>query len=132
MADTVYCNNDSFINNESTGTNYNGEDLEVYTGDDGGMLVSLLGFDLSAYSGMTINSATLYIYAVEIENADMSFGFKRITSSWAEASVTWATAPSAAATVYNTTTWSVDAGWKTVDLTSLVQAAADGSDFYGI
>jgi hypothetical protein len=89
----------------------------------------LAGVDLPP--GAVITSATFYIYVWQA--TDQPINVHRVTSDWDEMTVTWDNFGGAYdATVLGTFT--ADAiGWHSVDLTSLVEAWADGTyDDFGV
>jgi hypothetical protein len=91
------------------------------------------GVQLSKFSlpqGETLSSATLHIYINEANN--QSVNIYQVNKDWAEMGVTWENRPDIAATPE--ISYTPDAtGWKTIDITSLVQNWLDGtSPNYGL
>lgn len=122
---------DSFINIFSPDEVYDYTNLQIYNGGAADSLYALLDFDLSDIAGKTIIAAVLSMYADEL-TLSTGLGFKRITETWVESTVTWNTRPAIADTVYSLHYPSLGVGYKYLDIKTLVQSVADGEGYYGI
>ncbi len=120
-----------------------GSDTEMWAGyddslDPDGMIVrSHVRFDVSAIpSGTIINSAVLQVYLVnsyDFPNTTRTITTYRISSSWAESSVTWNTRPSFAEAYGSAPVTHGALGWYSFDVTNLVQGwVNDTLPNYGI
>ncbi|HUT97677.1 MAG TPA: DNRLRE domain-containing protein [bacterium] len=93
----------------------------------------VLQWDLSSLDGYTINSADMYVYCYDgYPTGTLDADIYRVTESWDEATLV---APLAFddATVWASGDAGVPSGWKTYDVTDLVQAWVDGDyDNYGV
>lgn len=101
-------------------------------------LESLLQFSLSAASGLTsgdVTSATIELYVISSSGvgfgvdpsstAPIAVNLYKVTSSWSEGLVTWASVPSTASTPADTETISSIGYWVSFDATALVKAWLD-------
>ncbi|MGW0950021.1 DNRLRE domain-containing protein [Streptomyces sp. NPDC002623] len=118
------------------------QELKSGTYDSGSDLArSYLKFDVSKFAGKHItdtNFALYNYYASTCSTSGSGTTVRRITSSWASTSVTWATRPSSTGTgaVVNLVPHGYDsscpAAWSNWDIDAIVQAWADGSPNYGV
>lgn len=131
MSVVLYPTKDDFINSYTPAITYNTTGIEVYNGGVGDSIYGLLKFDLSGIIGKQIESAKLKLYAISL-TTNTTISIQRITSSWTEGVVTYATAPSKDATVYYSGMPSPGEGWKEIDIANLVQSIADGAVNEGI
>lgn len=94
----------------------------------------LVQFDLSAITGVTtVNSAVLGLYATTVFGNVRTFNLYRVTQTWSETDVTWASQPTYDATLIT----SFDAGdlaqWEYADIRSAVSAwLVSGTANYGV
>ncbi len=110
---------------------------DTYLNPDGLIVRSHVQFDVSVIpAGTTINSAVLRVYLVssyDVPGTTRLITTYRISSSWAESTVTWNTRP-AFAEAYGSApvthgTW----GWYSFDVTTLVRGWVNGTlPNYGI
>jgi len=106
----------------STELRINSESIQQYP---------VLEWDLSSLDGYTINSAIFYVYRYEGSSAIDADVF-RVTESWDEATLVFPLAHDDA-TVWASGSAGDPSGWKSFDVTDLVQAWTDGDyDNYGI
>lgn len=128
---TINVTSDTFVYAASVNSNYEGWHLEC-SGGTSDEESFLLNFDLSSLAGKTITAATLYLSVVEFDGT-ATIAFKRITSSWNAATVTYATKPTIDSTTYGQTTLpNTAAGYKSFNVTSLIQNIVGGATYYGI
>ncbi len=123
---------DSRIIAEYPNNNYgNQETIGVYNAYSGLTAWGLVGYDISDLSGKTIANATLLVF---ISGADINCDFERITASWVESTVTWNNKPASTTTHKKTVNVIGNFSWIEIDLTELLQDAANASlntfDFY--
>jgi hypothetical protein len=103
-----------------------------------GILRSLVAFDLSPIpANAQIHTARLEIYLLpgDRDSRSMTVTAHRITQNWEEAKATWNNASAAFAEAYgrDTIPARVNPGWRSLEVTALVQAWVDGtSQNYGI
>ncbi|MFB7275297.1 DNRLRE domain-containing protein [Streptomyces sp. NPDC056244] len=102
---------------------------------------SFLKFNTAAFTGKHITSATMSLYSYYSSTCATTgppTEVRRITTPLDTTTVTWATRPSTTATgaANNTGHWGYDAScpanWSNWNLTSIVQAWADGTANYGV
>ena len=132
-----YPTDDTFVNYYKPNENYDEYYNELQLSDSSTHTRRVyLKFDLSDLSGMTITSATLYLYADDIyyDSGGDEVKLYRVTEhDWDEETLTWNNQPEDGL-VYITETFIDSTGWKTWSgLESLVQGWVDG-DYpnYGI
>jgi hypothetical protein len=91
-----------------------------------GAMTPQLGAQVTIPQGSVINSAVFSIYVLNSPNYQL-VNLHRVTADWGETSVSWASFAGSfdPAVVGSFTTDSV--GWRTVDVTALVQAWANGT-----
>lgn len=86
--------------------------------------------------GVTVISAYLDFYLSRANGASaIPLELRRVTSSWSEKSATWSNRPAVDATVASSVTVGASAAIGTLvrfDVTSLLQAIANGSPYYGV
>jgi hypothetical protein len=92
----------------------------------GGGCRALLAFDFSPYNGKTIDSAILNLDVISGDGYTFEIRVFRATSSWSETGVTWNNQPSFYDYSYGGVSIS-GTGWKTVNITTLVQGFCDSS-----
>lgn len=128
----IDCSADVLIYSFFPDTNYSTyKNIQLMTSILGGdEMWALINFNVGSLTGKNILSAIISIYA-ENMGADFTIGAKRVTSSWDESTVTYNTIPTYNSTSYNTSIVA-GVGWKYLDITNLIKAAAAGSDYYGI
>lgn len=129
-------NQDSYVDNDNSSTNYNGTGETVVTNDTGtGTTIKtiLLDFDLSSIIGKTITSANLVLTRKTTLTPGIDSKVNYITTSWDETTVTYGTLPTLDTTTYDdhTHTTGDNEQW---DITSLIEDIADGTitDFEGL
>lgn len=107
---------------------YTGNWENLYTGMvDGGTKRSLVRFDLAAIpSNARVQSATLSIYLYSADAAH-TVTVHRITQTWDENSVTWLTFGNAFDVSVSGSYATNATGWRTADVTTLVQSWVAGS-----
>ena len=135
-ADTVTLNptDDAYVWGATPDTNYGNDDYLANGANPGlnGLIFTLLKFDLSAYSGTTINSADLRLY-VEGSTGGWppNFIFLAINDAdWNDTSVTWNNCPGRLSNAEISPPTLYD--WWVTDVTSKVQDFVDGTyDNYG-
>ena len=120
---------DSGIKQGSASTNYGtATTMAVTSKSSSGNERSLVGFDLSGIQlNSNIVSATLSLYAATVPGRTRSYELHAITSPWTESVVTWATMPTMASDPTSTANTSASAGWMSWNVTSDVQAMANGT-----
>lgn len=87
-------------------------------------------FALSLPSGTTIDSATLSIHVNQASGETVNV--HRITADWSETGVTWANFGGSYDPTVVGSFVADSPGWKSVDITSLVQEWADGTPNFGV
>jgi hypothetical protein len=87
--------------------------------------------EFSLPPGVTLTSATLYIYEEGYDN-DHVINVHNVTSNWEETTVTWNTKPSFNVIPINSFNSFPGLGWRSVDITSAVQAWINGTANYGV
>jgi large repetitive protein len=133
VADTVnlYPTKDTYVLSASANSNYENQGylrVGYYSGSGSDKYRSLVQFDLSSLAGKTIDSASLKLYCqAEDYSSSITTNVYDITASWSAGTVTWNTQPSINNTV-SAANSTGGTGWKTWDLTSSVQAIANGSN----
>ena len=138
-ATTIYVNGDTFIRQNASSTNYNGETYMVLgkTGTSSQVDRLLMGFDLSGLYGKIVDYAALYIYQIYSEyayTAALPFTAYCINSSWSASSVKWSNQPSVSGTGAVNLSLSGNAtGQRSFNITGLVyDIAANYRTCYGI
>ena len=137
--ETFYSLADSFININFPTLNY-GDGNQMHVGYDaytGLYFCSLVFFYISSLpSNQNILGATLKIYLVgasDFPNASPTISTYRITSNWAEGTVTWNNAPSIGEVYGSRSILHNALGWHEFDVTDLVRSWYDGTyQNYGI
>lgn len=129
---------DAYISSNTADVNY-GDDVELWVGlfSSGATQVrrqTLLWFDISALPAEAIiDSATLELAQIQ---ADGETAYQiwphQVTGAWAEATVTWASAPAAASAGDPAATLTYDPGVKTWDVSHIVQTWQAGAQNLGI
>jgi len=120
---------DAYISNLYPDTKYGGHEL-LAVGFNGGYLSTLVKFDLSSYSGATVNNAYVqtYIYFTDDEYSNVKIG--RNIADWSESTVTWNNRPGFSG--YISVPSVPSSGWWEIDVTSFVQEFIGGTyDNYG-
>ncbi len=135
-ADTVTLNptDDAYVWGFNPDVNYGNGDFLFNGANPGltGLIYTLLKFDLSAYSGASINSADLRLYVDGSSGGwPPNFIFISINDAdWSENSVTWNNFPGRLETTEISPPTLYD--WWVTDVTSMVQDFVDGTyDNYG-
>jgi len=131
---TFYPDNDARLDGGDPDTNWDDDpcnDLSVISGVENHRII-IAHSDLSSIpSGVTIDSATLYLYMWFVEG-NRTLGIHRVTASWTETGVTWNNQPGYDSTpTSSTSTGTTFDVWRTWDVTSDVQAFIDGTSNYG-
>jgi hypothetical protein len=96
----------------------------------GGNVRTLLRFDLSSCSGLvggTVSSATLSLYVKGTPPSTRTYGAYRVTSSWAEGTVTWNTQPTVAGSATSTAATTAIGTRTSWNVLADVQAFAGGT-----
>jgi len=134
---TLYPTDDTFVWQESSGSNYGDEEfmkIKNFNGwflDDDNQMDGLIKFDVTSIpTGSTIVSAKLYLYYYDYDynnpDAHSVLELYRMTSNWDEDTVTWNTRP-----VYSVLTTSATVpssfAWIDWDVTSDIQNFVDGT-----
>lgn len=130
--------NDSYTLNGTTAqqsTNYSTSAvLALRTGGTGGTLYSYVYFGLPAgLRGSTVVSATLRLRNTEDQSGSRPVTLKKVTQAWYLSKITWKVSPTVSATDSKAITLSSpvkDTEWA-FDVTSHLQAVADGTLYYG-
>ncbi|HEY4691574.1 MAG TPA: DNRLRE domain-containing protein [Anaerolineae bacterium] len=142
LSGSFYSNADAVIlqgypatNFGSTGDMWAGYD--DYLNPDGMIVRSLIKFDTSAIpNGSTINSAVLQVYMIaswDYPSRSRTITAYRISSNWAESTVTWNTQPGIAEAYGSAAIVSGAFGWYSFDVTNLVRAWKNGTySDYGV
>lgn len=95
--------------------------------------VGLLQFDLSAYAGDSISSATLDLYHLWNGVAGAQFGILENTSAWVGVTTDWASRPSTSTGPTLVIGDDESGVWRSVDITAIVQGWLSGaSPNYGL
>ncbi len=111
-------------------TNFGSGQYLVENWGDNGRSIGLVQFDLSGLpGGATINSATLGLYHWTNDNFGQDYDVFRVTSSWAEMTVTYNTAPTFDPTAVSSLTIpdSLAGLYRYWDVTALAAAWASGA-----
>jgi len=113
---------DSFINEQSQGTNYGSQPTMDVQRRATRNRRSLVKFDLSTIPpNSTINSATLELYSTVAPTTSQQLDIHRITSSWQETTVTWSSQPTFDSVISSSIQGGTGTGWKIWDVTGLVK-----------
>jgi len=135
-ADTVTLNptDDSYVWGANPDVNYGNGDFLSNGANPGlnGLIYTLLKFDLSAYSGVSINNADLRLYVDGSSGGwPPNFIFISINDAdWSDTDVTWNNCPGRLETTEISPPTSYN--WWVTDVTSMVQDFVDGTyDNYG-
>lgn len=128
--DVVNPTDDSYVVQPSPDENH-GDSNTLNTGlMVGGQILSLIKFDLSPYSGATINDAELNLYVFLILPPMNGFTIARNEHNWDEGSVTYNNMPSIN-DYYGIVEPNPEEWWE-IDVTAWVQDVADGTHYnYG-
>ena len=136
---TIYTNQDTYVRQSSSSTNYNGSTYMVLgkTGASSQVDRVLMGFDLSGVSGKIIDAAVLYIYqdySSYATSTTLPFRAHRISTSWSASSVTWSSQPSYSDTAAVSLSLSGNAdGQRSFDISGLIQDIIHNDrTYYGI
>lgn len=116
----------------------NGGASNVSSGSQGHLTINygtpnqfgLIEFDLAAYAGQSVVSATLSLYAQMNTNAGQSYSLATNTAAWDESTVKWSNAPTFSAPFASIVT-SAGAQWYSFDVTGAVNGWLGGSANYG-
>jgi hypothetical protein len=122
---TLSPTDDSYVWMALPSTNF-GEEEILAIGFYEGFINSLLKFDLSPYSGATVNSAYLRLYIYDSEEPfppDNVFICRNI-ADWDELTVTWNNKPSGEDITYTDPS---SHGWWVIDVTGWVDGFVNGS-----
>jgi hypothetical protein len=121
---------DAEIDNGLPNQNWGGLSDLVINWFGGARSVGLISFDLSAVpSGATINDASLSLFHRVNNNNGQTYQIFRVTSSWAESTVTWNTQPTFdPVAVASLTIGDTSSGlYRSWDITALVQGWVSGT-----
>ncbi len=131
-AETVLINptDDSYVVGPNPDINH-GDSNTLSTGlMVGGQLLTLIKFDLSPYSGVTINSAVLNLYVYNILPPLAGFSIARNEHNWDESSVTYNNMPGI--DDYYSIVEPDPQEWWEIDVTNWVRDVASGAHYnYG-
>ena len=84
-------------------------------------------FDVSAANSATITSATLNVYGYTKDGGSATQSIKGIDDdSWTETGVTWDNLPTLGSTANTVNVADAAYGWRTIDITALVQGEIIG------
>ncbi len=125
-ADTL---NASQVGNISTANQNLSSEFLTVNWSGGEQNIGLIQFDLAAYNGQTVGSATLNLFHRWNGGAGASFGLFMNTASWDSGINSWSSAPShlATPTAVLSITDDNQGIWRSVDVTSAVNSWAHGS-----
>jgi hypothetical protein len=124
------CIADAYVKGDSATTNYNTGELFIRANPfgTGDIRRSYLDFDFESLpAGVTITKVILHIYQTYGDAAADTMALFRVTSTWAEDTITWNTQPSS--TTSKTEGINGTAGWKEYDVTTLL---SDLDGLYGL
>lgn len=126
---TLSATADSYVQQNSKNTNYGTSTSLILVGDQNKSKESI-GYLLfqginTIPAGATIQSATLRLYHYQMSGAAVAVNAYKISSAWTETGVTWSNQPSVIWTILSSTTANDSIGWKTWDVTPLVQEWVD-------
>ncbi len=110
---------DAYVDLNNSGTNYGTADPLLVAYNTGVEKDVLIGWDKGFFDGITVTSVVMYIY-IDVWDGVSSHDFrvKRVTGTWTEGGVTYATRPSTTST--NAATFQLSGiGWKSVDITNM-------------
>jgi hypothetical protein len=124
---TLYPTDDASVSQDNPDANF-GSSNTVYVGYSGAWVNTLIKFDLSSYTGATINGAyiRLYVYG---HYGDFPTDMVRITmndADWSEGTVTWNNKPGFNGQINLTAPGTY--GWWEVYVTNWVQDMVDGTE----
>lgn len=123
---TLTASADTWVNENSTGTNYGGATTMTVMGRTSRNARALVRFTLpTAPSGCTLSGAQLRLYAGSVTTGRTLSAY-RAAASWTETGVTWATAPATTGTAVDTTVAAV--GWLEWAVAAHVQAQYSGTN----
>ncbi len=125
--ETLLASADARISQNVPNWNF-GNDTELFIAYGKNVAASLVGFDLSGLpAGASIVNATLRLYVGNVDGSmPQTVTARRVTTPWAEGSVTWNTKPSVGPVVGTTLIDSL--GWASWTLTTQTQRWYDGTD----
>tara|TARA_B100000809_G_scaffold19840_3_gene17496 strand:- start:24977 stop:27685 length:2709 start_codon:yes stop_codon:yes gene_type:complete len=97
------------------------------SGDADSDRIIVMKFDVSAANSATITSATLNVYGYTKNGDSVKQKIKPIDhDNWTENGLTWDELPDLASSAGSFTVADADYGWRTLDITALVQGEVDG------
>lgn len=128
--DVINPTDDSYVAGPSPDENY-GDSNTLTTGlMVGGQLLTLIKFDLSPYSGVTVNSAVLKLYVYNTQPPLAGFSIARNEHNWDESNVTYNNMPGI--DDYYSIVEPDPGEWWVIDVTDWVQDVASGAHYnYG-
>ncbi|MCP4230015.1 MAG: DNRLRE domain-containing protein [bacterium] len=122
---TVYPTDDAAVTQNNPDNNYGSYYLTDVGETSGFKRNSFFKFDLSAYSGVTLNFANCYLYICDYENEfppDQTW-IARNTSDWDEDTLTWNNRPGYTGWY----TWTPNMGWWVIAMRDWAQGWIDGT-----
>jgi hypothetical protein len=135
---TIRATKDVSTNQASPSTNFNSTSRVIVGKFASGSNISrpFLYFDLSALTGLTINSIKLYLYneASGSSSGTLTFDLYRVIETWSETTLTWTSSPDSEATptiTGLTAAYSSSNVWRNWTITSLITECLSNT-YYGI
>lgn len=126
-------NQDSYVDQNKPTLNYGGDNdfrvRSITLSPSAGNQRAFVQFDMSGIpANSLIRFAKLQLYMYEAPSASRTYDAQRLTASWVETSINWNNQPAVAASVSATATTGIVANsWVEWDVTSDVQAIANGT-----
>lgn len=116
---------DAYVYSANPTGNY-GSDAELIV-QPGDVYYSLVKFDLSSLAASTISAATLKLNVGGASGSGGNATVQRVTSNWAEGTVTWATGPTVDGVTWATSAIGAAGSWTEFNVLTLVQAWVAGT-----
>jgi hypothetical protein len=124
QTDIIYDMDDTYVNDSSTGTNYDGQTLK--TGNNGGNTEAWFLFNLSKPSGYYVTNAVLWTYTYSASGSNTYNIHKSDTAGWTETGLTWSNKPGYGSTLAQNDISA--AGWQSWAITNTLSNAFSSGD----
>lgn len=112
---------DAIAHENEPDNNYGNSEYIGVIMQSGMLAATCIKFDVTAYMGQTLNSATLYAYCWLNDATNATIWFGAVAQPWNEMSITWNNFPPIIGGTNESTTYPSGTGWWSCDVTSIVQ-----------